>query len=331
MGEMDSTAQYKNHLEALARGPPPPGAYDNKMGFDGFAKHAQVDHRDEVFGVVVGYSGHVPRARDKVGNCPLGNAPGTPASPNGAVGVNMETGIRELPAWRPERYAMSYKKGSPDPANTYSPGVTSAVYTSEARDPQNASNKMKPKMFNTGTTPGYTGHVPRVNTHSLGATTHSTPAPGSSPFIGKFEDLSQPDVMITIKARTNKAGHLAMSGAFLLATAKGFMGNPEELQVAINSAEGYCLVDFSSMNGPKDLKGVLAANEKGVTQIHFPNMIWETYVPPSTYVRALARSNRRPNPPPRTQGRSQRPPHAHDVVLTLACRSTPGSPCKVQW
>lgn len=279
MGEMDSVATWKNYQAALANGPEPPGAFNNKMGFDEYAKHAQVDYRDEVYGVLVGYSGHVPRARDKVGNCPLGNAPGTPASPNGAVGVNMETGVRELPAWRSERYAMSYKKGGADPANKYTPGVTSAVYTSEARDPQNASNKMKPKMFEQGTTPGYTGHVPRVKTHSLGSTTHSTPAPGSSPFIGKFEDVKNPDVMITIMPRTNQAGHHAMSGSYLLATVTGFMGDASPLLAAIDDKAGFMLVDFSSRGGPKDLKGVL----QGST-IVFPNgMAWETYVPPSTY------------------------------------------------
>ena len=54
-------------------------------------------------------------------------------------------------------------------------------YTSEARDPQASSIKMAPQMHGHGTTPGYTGHVPRVKTHSLGATTHSMPKPHESP------------------------------------------------------------------------------------------------------------------------------------------------------
>lgn len=279
MGEMDSVATWKNYQEALQRGPAPPGAYNNKMDFDEYAKHAQVDYRDEVYGVLVGYAGHVPRARDKVGNCPLGNTPGQPASPNGAVGVNMETGIRELPAWRPERYAMSFKKGQPDPANSYTPGVTSAVYTSEARDPQNSSNKMKPNMFKQGTTPGYTGHVPRVKTHSLGSTTHSTPIPGSSPFTGKFEDPAFPDVMINIKPRTNKAGHHAMSDSYMLAYVTGCQGRPDELLAAIDDKAGHMLVDFSPLGGPKDFKAVM----QGKTMV-FPNgMTWETYTPPTSY------------------------------------------------
>ena len=276
MGEMDSVAVYKNYMAALERGPAPPGAFNNKMDFDEYAKHAQKDYRDEVYGILVGYAGHVPRARDKVGNCALGNTPGVPGSPNGHVGVDMETGIRELPEWRPQRYAQSYKKGGADPANKYTPGVTAAVYTSEARDPQNASNKMKPQMFATGTTPGYTGHVAKVRTHSLGSTTHSTPVPGSSPFIGKFEDASFPDVMIVIKAKQDKKGHHFYSGSYLLATVTGFEGSEEPMECAIDNAQGYILVDFSSKGGPADFKGVMQNGS-----ILFPNgMKWDTYIPP---------------------------------------------------
>lgn len=36
------------------------------------------DHAPSVNGVMVGYTGHVPRSRDKVGGCPLGGVPGRP-------------------------------------------------------------------------------------------------------------------------------------------------------------------------------------------------------------------------------------------------------------
>ena len=47
----------------------------------------------------------MPRARDKVGGSPLGNLPGTPVSPNGAVGIDMEAMmsgkfVRTLPEGR---------------------------------------------------------------------------------------------------------------------------------------------------------------------------------------------------------------------------------------
>ena len=40
------------------------------------------DHHLEVNGIMVGYQGHVPRARDKIGGCPLGKVPGRPGAPS---------------------------------------------------------------------------------------------------------------------------------------------------------------------------------------------------------------------------------------------------------
>ena len=83
------------------------------------------DYRDATGkGVMVGYSGHVPRARDKVGGSPLGNLPGTPVSPNGAVGIDMEAMMsgrfeRTLPEGREKKFAQ----------HEITPG-----YVSEARD-----------------------------------------------------------------------------------------------------------------------------------------------------------------------------------------------------
>lgn len=171
---MDSVGAAEALKKALANGPAPPGAYDNKGGFDSYAQHAQVDYASEVNGVVVGYQGHVPRARDTVGTCPLGKVPGTPVSPTGKVGIDMEemmngnmVRILQPPG---TDFKQQYTAGSGDPT----------MYTSEARDPQNMTNKMAPQMHGTGTTPGYTGHVPRVKTHSLGSTTHSMPKPDAS-------------------------------------------------------------------------------------------------------------------------------------------------------
>merc|ERR1719326_2567424 len=84
----------------------------------------RTEHRLERPGVMVGYAGHVPRARDKVGGSPLGHLPGTPVSPNGKVGIDMEammSGIfkRNLPAGREKTFAHHDLK---------------AGYVSEARD-----------------------------------------------------------------------------------------------------------------------------------------------------------------------------------------------------
>ena len=41
--------------KALENGPAPPGAYNNKGGFDSYSQHAQVDYASEVNGVVVAH------------------------------------------------------------------------------------------------------------------------------------------------------------------------------------------------------------------------------------------------------------------------------------
>lgn len=170
---MDSVGQAEAIKKALANGPAPPGAYDNKGGFDSYSQHAQVDYASEVNGVVVGYGGHVPRARDTVGTCPLGKVPGTPVSPTGKVGIDMEKMMNG-------EFVRILQPEGTDFKQIYKASGDLPQYTSEARDPQNSTGKMAPHMHGQGTTPGYTGHVPRVGTHSLGSTTHSMPKPHES-------------------------------------------------------------------------------------------------------------------------------------------------------
>jgi len=164
---------------ALKRGPAPAGAYDNTGGFDSYSQHAQVHYAQEVNGVVVGYQGHVPRARDTVGTCPLGKVPGTPVSPTGKVGIDMETAMNydENGKWMGVRVLQPPGTDFKQYYVGMKPDADLSQYTSEARDPQNKTGVMKPQMHGQGTTPGYTGHVPRVKTHSLGSTTHSMPKP----------------------------------------------------------------------------------------------------------------------------------------------------------
>jgi len=124
-----------------------------------------IDHpefRNERSGVMVGYAGHVPRARDKVGGSPQGNIPGTPVSPNGAVGIDMEAMMsgkfkRSLPASRVKTFAQH---------------PTGAVqYTSEALDEykvrsleeknvpgDESQGQVKPALYGEGIIPGYGGH-----------------------------------------------------------------------------------------------------------------------------------------------------------------------------
>jgi len=295
----DSAAAFKAEAIALANGPAPPGAYNNKMGFDEYALHDQTEFCMEVGGVLVGYAGHVPRARDKVGSNPIGNTPGTPVSPNGAVGVDMETGIRVLPHDRNKKFAQSFTRMSwPEPANSYTPGVTNANYTSEARDPQNQSNKMKPHVFTQGTTPGYTGHVARVKTHSLGSSTFQTPIPGSSFFVGAWMDTRIPGSKYVVELRQNAKGHVAVNGAYKLAYIKCSVPRQGtyELQAAIDDSQNTMLVDFSVINGPPDVPGQLmeapsatagrgaySANQTTGAAIAFPHTAWQKWLPSAVW------------------------------------------------
>jgi len=99
-----------------------------------------IDHpefRNERPGVMVGYAGHVPRARDKVGGSPLGHLPGTPVSPNGKVGIDMEAMMsgrfeRILPADRNKTFAQTDAKDN---------------YTSEMRDEFGQHGQLGQKDF----------------------------------------------------------------------------------------------------------------------------------------------------------------------------------------
>ena len=122
--------------------PPTSAADKTHVPFMAMVKK-DVDYKGAVHGIMVGYQGHVPRARDKVGACPLGAVPGRPAA------VSMSPidpkGLKQS--------SLSVK-GYQEPA----------LYVSEAHDPQNKSMFQKPKnpVGNKGVMPGYAGHVHRA-------------------------------------------------------------------------------------------------------------------------------------------------------------------------
>lgn len=132
------------------------------------------DYRDQRPGVMAGYGGHVPRARDKVGGSPLGHLPGTPVSPNGKVGIDMEAMMsgkfkRDLP---------------PDRHKTFAQMDTKDNYTSEARDWGKAGG-VKPQLYvgadrgpatTQGIIPGYGGHKQGTK-FSYGSTNYSNAIP----------------------------------------------------------------------------------------------------------------------------------------------------------
>jgi len=134
----------------------------------------RTEYRLERPGVMVGYAGHVPRARDKVGGSPLGHLPGTPVSPNGKVGIDMEAMMsgrfeRTLPEDRHKTFAQMEPKEN---------------YTSEARDWGKAGG-VKPQLYvgsdrgpatTDGLIPGYGGHK-RGAKFSYGSTIYSNSIP----------------------------------------------------------------------------------------------------------------------------------------------------------
>lgn len=97
------------------------------------------DHKNSVGGIITGYKGHVPRARDKIGSNPLGGLPGTPVSPNGY-----------------SKTAESFAQGSG------AAGTEVNNYATESSDPQGVkSAPTKPRLPNLGhVRPGFAGHVP---------------------------------------------------------------------------------------------------------------------------------------------------------------------------
>ena len=148
------------------------------------------DFRNERPGVMVGYAGHVPRARDKVGGSPLGHLPGTPVSPNGKVGIDME-------AMMNGQYNISLPEGR---EKTFAQMDTKDGYTSEARD-QGAQGKTKPKLYSEGIIPGYGGHKKEAK-FSYGSTIYTNGIPKGG---GKHDNWSGMNLAST--------GHGASSAA----------------------------------------------------------------------------------------------------------------------
>jgi len=146
---------------------PPPMGQETKLPFqamvsqerDGLPRGTR-DYHNEVNGIMVGYQGHVPRARDKIGHCPVGQVPGRPGAPS----LSPDKG-----------YVQSSKatRGKPE----------AALYVSEAHDPQ-LKTTFKPGQrihassdpndtYKGGVPPGYAGHVHGAR-YTVGQSVYST-------------------------------------------------------------------------------------------------------------------------------------------------------------
>lgn len=133
--------------------------FEGGLPFMAMVKEPALYH-EEVNGIMIGYQGHVPRARDKVGSCPLGKVPGRPGAPS----LSNDKG-----------YVQSTKSinGKPNPP----------LYVSEAHDPQ-LKGTFKPGQrihasadpndaYKGGVPPGYAGHV-HQSRYMVGQSVYST-------------------------------------------------------------------------------------------------------------------------------------------------------------
>ena len=167
---MDSVGAAEALAKAIANGPAPPGAYDNKGGFDSYSQHAQKDYALEVNGVVVGYQGHVPRARDKVGGCPLGGMAGVARS-EGGFPAPEATVPTALPG-------MGTQTSQPTGENPLYVSTSHAVQFQTAAAAAGIAggspHKVKAAASGDGYIPRYAGHKAGASTKGIGGSIYGT-------------------------------------------------------------------------------------------------------------------------------------------------------------
>ena len=145
---------------------PPLKGHETDLPFMAMVKERKPDYNKEVNGIMVGYSGHVPRARDKVGTNPLGNVPGRPGAPS----LSRDAGLAQT--------SKSVSgSGFSDPSSEH------PLYVSEARDPQLKTSFVPGRRIHAasdpndtykgGVPPGYAGHVHGAR-YSVGQSVYST-------------------------------------------------------------------------------------------------------------------------------------------------------------
>ena len=120
-------------------------------------------HAGEVNGIMVGYKGHVPRARDKIGGCPLGGLPA--ARGEGGFPPPEQTSPTKLPGMG---------------AQTSHPTGENSMYISASREVQHKTAQAAAGMHKTSPTkirapntkdgfiPRYSGHKPNATNKGIG-------------------------------------------------------------------------------------------------------------------------------------------------------------------
>ena len=118
---------------------------------------------NEVQGIMIGYKGHVPRARDKVGGCPLG---GLPAA-RGEAGFPLpeETEPTVLPGMGTQ---TSHVAGENPLYVSVSHAVQFHTAAAAAGITHSSPHKIKSPCMEKGYIPRYSGHKALANTKGIG-------------------------------------------------------------------------------------------------------------------------------------------------------------------
>ena len=120
-------------------------------------------HTGAVNGIMVGYKGHVPRARDKVGGCPLGGLPA----------ARGEAGFPPPEITEPTRLpGMGSQTSHPQGENPLYVSTSHAVqyHTAAAAAglTHNSPHKIKSPCTDAGYIPRYAGHKAKASTKGIG-------------------------------------------------------------------------------------------------------------------------------------------------------------------
>ena len=134
--------------------PPPKGYEGQHAKFMGMVKEPSL-YSNEVGGIMVGYKGHVPRARDKIGCNPLGGMP------NGRSAAGFPPPELTSPVNSRAYGTQSSKPAEPDRYVSVAHAVQFDVAESAATGTP-SSTKLNSKVAGDGFIPRYAGHMPNA-------------------------------------------------------------------------------------------------------------------------------------------------------------------------
>jgi len=153
--------------------PPPEGAR-RKDKFMSMVKEPY-PRTAEVGGIMVGYKGHVPRARDKVGGCPLGGLPA--ARGENGFPLPEETAPTLLPGMGTQTSRQNYENPlyvSTSHAVQFHTAAASAGLT------HHSPHKIKSSNLDHGFIPRYAGHKATAKEKGIGGSVYGADAPKTS-------------------------------------------------------------------------------------------------------------------------------------------------------